>query len=228
MPGCRCRASRRASAASDQIRRSLDQRRIDRQPDKSAVQQMSKFARAEILRAVAGIPRPEIGFATVLHIAIVSLEILRKARGANAAFRMRGGRARHRLDKAGFEPIVRRGRDDMAAARLIEPAVQCVVDARVAGVAQQAQLRQRFGEPFDHGDAVIGRRVVDDEDLVRRPRLCRQCLQRAADKTGVIVVGDQNGYGRRRDRRRAVLPGRLKWRLSHLTSDFIRSDRHLF
>lgn len=76
----------------------------------------------------------------------------------------------------------------MRALCLSEPAVQNADDALVGVEADQTQMPVPRRVALDHHDAVVGRRVVDDDDFLGLPRLGEDRIKAPGQEAGMVII----------------------------------------
>ena len=80
---------------------------------------------------------------------------------------------------------------DVATSRFLEPAVQRPRQAKLLLVAQHAQ--PRVVDAVEERGRVVGREVVDDEQLEVGDALAKDAVERSAEEALAVVDGDQHG-----------------------------------
>jgi hypothetical protein len=92
---------------------------------------------------------------------------------------------------------------DDRSARQHQPAVQGRNAAEVAAVAHKAEIGMAIEKRRRHRDAVIGRGVVNDDDLIGGAGLGQQRLQRRVQISPVVVAWNDHAQHRSRKPRRS-------------------------
>jgi hypothetical protein len=91
--------------------------------------------------------------------------------------------------EARHHPIVGGGEIDVVAGGRFEPAYERRNDALVLFVEQDPNGRRLACEASDHIAAVVGRRIVDHDDLIGLAFLRQQRFQRAGHHAAMVIVG---------------------------------------
>lgn len=107
------------------------------------------------------------------------------------------GQQRHRLRKETWpNTIVRRHAEKMTASGQLDRPIFVEHDTAVDLVSDKANRLVPTGKLLDDFNAVVGRRIINDDDFQRLICLLLQALERFWQKMGVIVVGEKHGEGR--------------------------------
>ncbi len=98
------------------------------------------------------------------------------------------------LEPLGQRDVVRVEAGDVLAARFVEPAVERGGETALPVVAQHGEAR--VVDLREHGGRLVGRRVVDREQLEVAERLAQHAVDGLAQKARVVVNGEEDGHER--------------------------------
>ena len=170
----------------------LEHRTVHREADMSLGQKLVETPRRHPLCAVAA-KEPKIAFAVLAKTEFAGLG---KPFGEFRYGQPRLGKLRHglceRLAAIRQDTFIGACQDDIVATRRAHTPIDCGDHALALFMFDQQQIGTVGGEGRNDFQAIIRGSVIDNDDLIGRSRLRRDCGQRYTKLTRMIVVRQNN------------------------------------